>query len=165
MSNNIINIEPVVKEILYYSEKTPDGRYVIPISVDFDFTITSSSDWLSGTINVNNDCITIMKKWKKDFNVGFILNTMRNGDNLNKAINVIKDNGIELYGIGINPLQEKAKELSGKIFSVFDIDDKNVGIPLVCEPNMRPYVDWQKIDKIMSPILNEICRRTNYANV
>ena len=90
---------------------------------------------------------------------------MRNGDNLKKAVDAINDNGIELYGVGRNPLQGNSDELSGKIFSVFDIDDKNVGIPLVCEPNMRPYVDWKKVDNIMSPILNEICKRTSYANV
>jgi len=157
MDDKIINVKPIVNEIIYYSEKTSDGRYVIPISIDFDFTITSASDWISGHIDVNDDCIDVMKKWKKNYNVGFILNTMRCGDNLSKAVNVIKDKGIEFYGIGRNPTQEDKEDLSCKIFSVFDIDDKNVGTPMICEEGKRPYVDWKKIDEIMSPILNEIC--------
>ena len=32
----------IIDEVLYYSERTEDGRWVIPIEVDWDFTITNA---------------------------------------------------------------------------------------------------------------------------
>lgn len=33
----------VVDEVLYYSERSEDGRWIIPIEVDWDYTLTKCS--------------------------------------------------------------------------------------------------------------------------
>ena len=146
------------KEIIWYSNKSPNGKYVIPISVDFDFTITSHSDWVSGKMYENDGCFDVMKKLQEKYNVGFILNTMRTGNNLKRAVDFVKNGGINLYGIGKNPLHEGEKDVSNKIFSLFDIDDKSVNAPLIYKEGMRPYINWKKVDEFLSPRLEIICK-------
>lgn len=153
-----MNVNGLVEEIVTYSEKTDDGRFVIPISVDFDFTITACSSWEEGNIIENDHCFDIMKSLENDFNCKFILNTLRTGENLEKAIDFIKSHGIELYGIGRNPIQDADGEISNKIFSIFDIDDKNIGVPLIYDKCDRPFVDWKSVERKIRPILKAICK-------
>jgi hypothetical protein len=49
-----------------------------------------------------------------------------------------------------------------KSFAVFCIDDRNVNTPHKwLEGCNRPHVDWEAVDKIMSPILEEISEKLN----
>ena len=67
----------IIDEVLYYSERTEDGRWIIPIEVDWDFTLTKCSRWETGEMVLNEEAFEIMRRWVKDYNVGWILNSMR----------------------------------------------------------------------------------------
>lgn len=155
----MFNVDKICEELIWYGKKFEDGRYGIYVSIDFDFTMTKASSWLHGTFIENDHCFDIMKKWEKEFNVKFILETMRGKNHIQPALDFIEKNGIILYGVGRNPLQDSDGDLSCKIWSVFNIDDRDMGIPLICPEKERPYVDWKKLDEIMTPILHKISKR------
>lgn len=154
-----MNVDKICEELIWYGKKFEDGRFGIYIIVDYDFCLTKASSWLHGTYIENDHCFEIMKRWEKDYNVKFILETMRGKKNIQPAIDFCKSKGIEFFGIGRNPLQDSDGDLSCKCWGVFDIDDRNACIPLVCPENGRPYVDWVKVDIIMTPILAKIAKR------
>lgn len=149
----------IIDEVLYYSERTEDGRWVIPIEVDWDFTITKCSSWETGEMVLNKEAFEVMKRWTKDYNVGWILNSMRCDELLKEPLIILEKEGIKLYSLRKNPRQlddEHNKEVT-KSFAVFCIDDRNVNIPVKwLDGCNRPHVDWMEIDKIMSPILKYI---------
>ena len=60
----------LIDEILYYSERSKDGRWIIPIEVDWDYTLTKCSSWENGTMVINDEGFEIMRRWIKDYNVG-----------------------------------------------------------------------------------------------
>ena len=147
----------IIDEVLYYSERTEDGRWVIPIEVDWDFTLTKCSDWGTGEMVLNEEAFEIMRRWTKDYNVGWILNSMRHDEILKEPLETLEKEGIKLYGLRKNPCQDKDGNSVTKSFSVFCIDDRNVGTPVKWfEGCNRPHVDWVEVDKIMSPILKHI---------
>ena len=149
----------IIDEVLFYSERTEDGRWVIPIEVDWDFTITKCSSWETGEMVLNEEAFEVMKRWTKDYNVGWILNSMRCDELLKEPLIILEKEGIKLYSLRKNPIQlddEHNKEVT-KSFAVFCIDDRNVNIPVKwLDGCNRPHVDWMEIDKIMSPILKHI---------
>ena len=149
----------IIDEVLYYSERTEDGRWVIPIEVDWDFTITKCSSWETGEMVLNKEAFEVMKRWTKDYNVGWILNSMRCDELLKEPLIILEKEGIKLYSLRKNPRQLDDgynKEVT-KSFAVFCIDDRNVNIPVKwLDGCNRPHVDWMEIDKIMSPILKYI---------
>jgi hypothetical protein len=49
--------------------------------------------------------------------------------------------------------------MSCKCWGIWDIDDRNMGIRLICEENKRPYVNWWVLDVEMTPILNRVTKR------
>jgi hypothetical protein len=147
----------LIDEVLYYSERTEDGRWIIPIEVDWDFTLTKCSDWSTGEMVLNEEAFEIMRRWTKDYNVGWILNSMRHDEILKEPLETLEKEGIKLYGLRKNPCQDKDGNSVTKSFSVFCIDDRNVGTPVKWfEDCNRPHVDWVEVDKIMSPILKHI---------
>ena len=149
----------IIDEVLYYSERTEDGRWIIPIEVDWDFTLTKCSRWETGEMVLNEEAFEIMRRWVKDYNVGWILNSMRCDELLKEPLIILEKEGIKLYSLRKNPRQlddEHNKEVT-KSFAVFCIDDRNVNIPVKwLDGCNRPHVDWMEIDKIMSPILKYI---------
>lgn len=152
-----MNYEGIVDEILFYGERSEDGRWIIPIEVDWDYTLTKCSSWESGEMILNEDGFRIMKEWCDKYNVGWILNSMRHDEILQEPINIIKEHGIELYGIRKNPQQDKDGNIVSKAFAVFSVDDRNVNIPHKWyEDCNRPHVDWVEVDRIMEPILKNI---------
>lgn len=103
---------------------------------------------------LNEEAFDIMRRWQSEYNVGFILDTMRHGKYLDVPLEILKQQGINLYGIGGSP-----RDIEGghKIFSVFVIDDKCVGVPTMMDDGCdRQCVDWKKVDEIMTPILEEM---------
>ena len=145
----------IVDEILYYSERSEDGRWIIPIEVDWDYTLTKCSCWEDGTMELNYEAFEIMKRWTKEYNVGWILNSMRHDEILKEPLITLEKEGVKLYNLRKHPRQ-KDDEVS-KTFAVFTIDDRCVGIPHKWFDGCnRPYVDWDAVDKIMTPILEYI---------
>ena len=155
-----MNVDKICEEIVWYSKKDEiTGKWIIPIVIDFDFTITKESSWLHGTFNENDHCIETMKKWEREFGVKFILETMRGEKHIKPAIDFCKSKGIEFFGIGRNPLQDADGDMSCKCWGIWDIDDRNMCIPLICEENKRPYVNWWVLDVEMTPILDKVIKR------
>jgi hypothetical protein len=149
----------IIDEILYYSERSKDGRWVIPIEVDWDYTLTKCSSWEKGTMELDEDAFEVMKRWSKDYNVGWILNSMRHNEILQEPLEILKERGIELYGVRKNPRQDQDGNEVSKAFAVFTIDDRCVGIPHKWfEDCNRPHVDWKSVDQIMTPILEHISK-------
>lgn len=147
----------VIREILYYGERSENGRWVIPIAVDWDYTITKCSNWAEGTMEINFDALKILKEWTEKYNVGWILDTMRHDDILQEPLKILDENGVKLYGIRKNPQQDKDGNSVPKVWAVFSIDDRNIGTPTkMLEGCDRPHVDWDEVNKIMSPILQEM---------
>ena len=152
----------IIDEILFYSERSEDGRWVIPIAVDWDYTLTKCSSWESGEMVINTEAFDIMKRWIKDYNVGFILDTMRHDEILKEPLETLEKHGVKLYGLRKNPQQDKDGNTVPKAFAVFSIDDRNVNIPVKWhEDCTRPYVDWIEVDRIMTPILEHISANLN----
>jgi len=148
----------IVDEVLYYSEVSNDGRWIIPIEVDWDYTLTKCSSWETNTMILNDEAFPIMKRWINDYNVGWILNSMRHDDLMREPIEILEKNGIKLYGIRKNPIQLKdnGNEVT-KSFAIMSIDDRNLGTPHKWyEGCTRPHVDWKAVDILASPILEHI---------
>lgn len=152
----------VVDEILYYSERTDDGRWIIPIEVDWDYTLTKCSSWENGTMEINYEAFDIMKRWSREYNVGWILNSMRHDEILKEPLEILEKEGVKLYSLRKNPRQDQDGNEVTKAFAVFCIDDRNVGTPVKwLDGCNRPYVDWVEVDKIMTPILEHISATLN----
>ena len=154
----------LIDEVLYYSERTEDGRWIIPIEVDWDFTLTKCSSWDTGEMVLNEEAFEIMRRWTKDYNVGWILNSMRRDELLKEPLIILEKEGIKPYSLRKNPIQlddEHNKEVT-KSFAIMSIDDRNLGVPVKwldgCD---RPYVDWIEVDKMASPLLEYISKQLN----
>lgn len=152
----------VVDEVLFYSERSADGRWIIPIEVDWDYTLTKCSSWETGEMVLNEDGFDVMKRWTEKYNVGWILNSMRHDEILKEPLKILENYGVKLYNLRKNPCQDKDGNEVSKCFAVFCIDDRNVNTPVKwLEGCNRPHVDWEQIDKIMTPILEEISVKLN----
>jgi hypothetical protein len=69
----------------------------------------------------------------------------RHGDVLTNAVNYLKENGIQLYGINKNPTQVHWTS-SPKAYGQLYIDDAAFGCPLTQpEGFQRPCVDWEVV--------------------
>ena len=160
-----MNYDGVANEILWYGEKSEDGRWIIPVSVDWDYTLTKCSSWESGEMILNDDAFEVMRRWSKEYNVGWILDTMRHDGIIQEPINILEKEGIKLYGVRRNPQQDGDDYAVPKIFAVMSIDDRNLGTPLKwLDGCNRPHVDWKKIDKIGTKILEKIVKKLNIYN-
>jgi len=117
----------------------------IYICIDFDGTIVDHCYPDIGK-PVHN-AIMWIKEFQK-IGAKIILWTMRsnnsteNGNTLDEAVNYLKENGIELFGINENPDQyswTNSPKAHGHIY----VDDANFGCPVVKLFNFnRPCVDW-----------------------
>ena len=76
-----------------------------------------------------------------------VTNDLQEGG-LQDAVNWFKDNGIELYAIQTNPTQKQWTE-SPKCYAQLYIDDAALGCPLWHTGEERPYVDWERVEKIL----------------
>ena len=100
-------------------------------------------------------------KWLKRIHQSggkLILYTMRSdggtmGDVLSDAVNYLKSEGIELFGVNENPTQ-KSWTSSPKVYGEIYIDDAAFGCPLIHPKGFaRPCVDWKKV----GPQVEHIC--------
>lgn len=134
MSNKVLNKKEIATLI----------KDKLPILVDFDSTMVVT-DGYPNIIGENKPCVKVMKKWIKG-GVGIILWTIREGKELDDAVNWCKEQGLELYGVNENPTQS-SWNTARKVYGVLRIDDANVGTKLIHDDTYRPRVDWAYIDK------------------
>lgn len=116
------------------------------IAVDFDGTIVTHE---YPNIGKNIGAIHVLKRLIANGHQ-LILNTMRSGKELDEAVEYLKNEGIELYGINENPTQ-KEWTTSPKVLADKYIDDANVGCPILInyEISLRPFVNWRLIELLL----------------
>ena len=129
------------------------GYPVITICVDFDGTVVEHCYPYIGEESPN--CSEIMKRWIDEYQIGFILDTMRDGKELEEAIEWFEEREVDLYGVGKNPTQEEWTS-SNKCHGHFSIDDRNIGCPLMIGSNGHPMTDWNKIVEEYEPIIKDL---------
>lgn len=129
---------------------------VITIGLDFDGTLVYFRYPMVGKDLPN--CVETLRKWQKNCKVRYILTTMRDGEELQDAIDWFADKGIELFGIQKHPNQETWTE-SPKCHCQLSIDDRNFGQPLKVDETNFVYVDWVETDKILTPIFEKYLKK------
>lgn len=82
--------------------------------------------------------------------VKLILHTMRSDEKLEEAATFLKNQGVELWGLNMNP-EQKSWTNSTKPYCNIFVDDAALGCPLAFNPKIsnRNFVDW----KIVGPQL------------
>ena len=116
------------------------------IAIDFDGTCVTHD---YPDIGKDIGAIPVLKELVENEH-DLILNTMRDGDELEEAIAWFNKNNIPLYGINYNP-EQKYWTTSPKIYAHLYIDDSALGVPLIYpeENKKRPYVDWVKVKALL----------------
>lgn len=73
-----------------------------------------------------------------------------NGDFLDAAISWFRDNGIELWGIQVNP-EQSAWTTSPKAYAQIYIDDAALGAPVKHDGLLsdRAFIDWIAVEQIL----------------
>ena len=122
------------------------------ICVDFDGTIV---DHVYPEIGEPApEAIIWMKQWQM-CGANIILWTMRDGKELQEAVDYLRNNGIELYGANKNKSQSHWTK-SPKAYAHIYVDDAAFGCPLIQPEGFnRPCVDW----KTVGPAINRILLR------
>jgi|CXWL01.1.fsa_nt_gi hypothetical protein len=112
------------------------------VGLDFDGTVVKHEYPKIG--EPNPGAIEYIKKWV-DAGGKIVLNTMRSGESLQEAVDYLKQNGIELYGVNKNPTQEEWTT-SPKVYADVYVDDAAFGCPKIYdEKTGRVYVDWRYV--------------------
>lgn len=121
------------------------------ICVDFDGTCVKHTKPLSSKKPIEG-AVEVLKELV-DAGHHLILFTLRSNKNgimyLEEAVKWFKDNDIKLSGSQRNSTQWKWTD-SPKAYGSLYIDDAAVGCPLLQgDDDIRPYVDWAEIRKIL----------------
>jgi hydroxymethylpyrimidine pyrophosphatase-like HAD family hydrolase len=116
------------------------------VAVDFDGTVVKHE-----YPKVGENCIGAVETLKRlvENKHDIILWTMRHGKELQDAIDWYKKHEIPLYGVNCNPSQSEWTK-SPKAYAQLYIDDAALGCPLDYVMNGRPFVDWFKIQEILT---------------
>ena len=121
------------------------------ICVDFDGTITTHE---YPNIGAPIGAIEVLKELQEKGHQ-LILFTMRSGKELQEAVDYLKSEGVELYGINENPTQKNWTQ-SPKAYGQLYIDDAALGIPLtywymdkVSTEGGRPFVCWIRVRQLL----------------
>jgi hypothetical protein len=116
------------------------------IAVDFDGTCVTHEYPLVGrdigAADVLRRLVAIGHK--------LILWTMRDGKELQDAVEWFGLNRVELWGVGVNPEQHEWTG-SRKAYAKLYIDDAAFGCPLIANGKDRPYVDWSAVELKLLP--------------
>jgi len=122
------------------------------IAVDFDGTIVDFAYPKLG--QSNPEAFKYMKKWI-DAGAKIILYTIRDGKELQDAVNYMNDNNIPLYGINNNP-EQKNWNNSKKIFANLYVDDAAYGCPLTIYSGFnKDCVNWYIVGPAVLDIVKE----------
>ena len=114
------------------------------IAVDFDGTCVTHAYPNEGD---DIGAVPILRKILEKGNE-IILYTMRSGKALDDAMQWFLRNDLRLYGVQYNPTQAQWTS-SNKCYAQLYIDDAALGCPLIKKEGERPYVDWQKVEKML----------------
>jgi hypothetical protein len=132
---------------------------VMYICVDFDGTVVDHRYPDIG------EPVPVAINWLKRLQLHgakIILFTMRSNRSegmnyLQDAVQYLKSNGIELYGVNRNPDQDSWTS-SPKAYGEVYVDDAAIGCPLIHPKGFtRPCVDWKKVGPQLEFML--LCRR------
>ena len=139
-----------VKRALNELKYMDDDSVFLTIGIDFDGTVVEHAYPETG-----KDlplCVETLKRWQKDYKVGYILSTMRSGKLLDNAVNWFKERGIELYGVQYHPTQHTWTD-SNKVHCRYMLDDRNIGSNLTLDTRGVPCIDWAETVRIFEPTL------------
>lgn len=114
------------------------------IAIDFDGTCVK---YKYPEIGEDIGAVPVLKKIV-DSGHEIILLTMRSEDELHQAYNWLKERGIYIWAVNMNPEQSTWTK-SPKVFANIYIDDAALGCPLVLNDGERPYVDWVKAEQML----------------
>jgi hypothetical protein len=121
------------------------NKDILDICIDFDGTCVTHE---YPDVGKDIGAIPVLKELI-DKGHKLILFTMRDGKELQDAINWFKDNDIKLYGIQYNPTQRNWTK-SNKCYANLYIDDAALGCPLIKPENGdRDYVNWEKVRELL----------------
>ena len=111
------------------------------IAVDFDGTCVTHDYPEVGT---DIGAVPVLRALRENGH-HLILNTMRDGNELEDAKRWFANNGIKLFGANHNPTQSGWTS-SPKVYAHLYIDDAAMGCFLCYDPDFhsRPYVDWNE---------------------
>lgn len=125
-----------------------------PICVDFDGTCVTHD---YPEVGKNIGAQKVLKELT-EANCKLILFTMRDGKQLQDAVDWFQKNDIELWGIQANPTQ-KSWTQSPKAYGKIYIDDAALGCPVIhnTEIHDRAFVDWDAVreDLVKREILSD----------
>ena len=110
------------------------------IAVDFDGTCVKHA---YPKIGEDIGAVPVLKKFVSDGH-RIVLNTMRSGDLLQKAVDWFTMNDIPLTGVNHTPGQETWTQ-SSKTYANVYIDDAALGCPTTMDEKGRIFVDWKVI--------------------
>ena len=116
------------------------------VAVDFDGTIVKHAyPEIGETVPHAFEGLRAFQRngWK------IILYTMRSGEYLEAAVELLASENIELYGVNTNPTQRFWTE-STKCYAPLYIDDAALGCPLIFPPDERPFVNWRAVFRLMN---------------
>ena len=121
------------------------------IGIDFDGTcVTHEYPEIGESIGAEKVLRDLVKNGHQ-----LVLCTMRGHkpyegrDLLQEAVDWLEKNGIKLIGVNRAPLQDTWTD-SPKPYAQMYIDDAALGCPIIeSDISDRPYVDWDKLDKIL----------------
>jgi hypothetical protein len=126
------------------------GSFVLYICIDFDGTIVEHEYPKIGKLVPN--ALRVISKLQENPEVRTILYTMRSGDRLEDAVEFCLKNGIKFWSVNENPSQNRWTT-SPKVYGNIYIDDAALGCPLIYQDGIRPYVDWNAVEGILSNYL------------
>jgi len=125
------------------------------VAIDFDGTCVTHE-----FPNIGHDigAVPVLKKLQEAGHQ-LILFTMRSGKELLEAVEWFSGHGISLYGVNWDPTQNEWTD-SPKAYANLYIDDAALGCPLMFptnkypvvteNPSTRPFVDWSKVEEMLS---------------
>lgn len=116
------------------------------IAIDFDGTrVTHDYPRVDSDIG----SVPVLQKLIKNGH-HLILFTMRSEKYLDDAVDWFRKNDIPLYGVQKDPTQQVWTS-SPKAYAELYIDDEALGCPLIYskEQDVRPYVDWIKVEEML----------------
>lgn len=128
------------------------------IGIDFDGTIVDHK-----FPDIGAPCPGALEWIKTFISLGakIVLWTMRSdgqkhGDVLTEAVDYLRRNGVELYGVNRNPTQDEWTH-SHKAYCHVYIDDAAYGCPLVYNFNgsEKPMVDWSEVGPAVRDMILE----------
>lgn len=115
------------------------------IALDFDGTVVESQ---YPGIGPDIGAVPWLRRLTDGLGARLILWTMRDGAELELAVQWFAQNGLTLWGVQRNP-EQGTWTASPKAYADVYVDDAALGAPLVQPLGRRPYVDWSLAGRVL----------------